>query len=82
MSDKARNYFVLHLRFVRLSPLIVSGHGLTKGASSIPSKYQTVVLRNNEKKGFGSCTGRFDVTKRVSNCVSLSHFSDAKIRLY
>ena len=78
MSDKARLDFALHLRFVHLSPLIVLGHGLTKGASSIPSKYQTVVLRNNEKKGFGSCTGRFDVTKRVSNCVWLLHFFQGK----
>lgn len=35
------------------------GHGIIAANSSIPSKYQTVVVSNADKKGFGGTSTRF-----------------------
>lgn len=43
------------------------GHGAVAATASIPSKFQTIVIRNNEKKGFGSCSGRFDLNAEAND---------------
>lgn len=42
------------------------GHGKTAASSSIPSKYQTIVTDNSEKKGFLSRSRRFNEDSLVS----------------
>lgn len=39
--------------------LYFKGHGTVAASSSIPSKYQTIVVNNSEKKGFLSRAKRF-----------------------
>ncbi|XP_077991307.1 O(6)-methylguanine-induced apoptosis 2-like [Glandiceps talaboti] len=43
----------------RPSGRIHKGHGVTAASSSIPSKYQTIVIDNSERKGFLSRSRRF-----------------------
>ena len=39
---------------------LVTGHGKTAASASIPSKYQTIVSDNSERKGFLSRSKRFE----------------------
>lgn len=42
-----------------------TGHGIITANSSIPSKYQTVVISNSDKKGFGGTSKRFNYDANV-----------------
>jgi len=44
---------IWHLSFV------FTGHGIVAATSSIPSKYQTIVTDNADRKGFGNQAKRF-----------------------
>lgn len=39
--------------------LFFPGHGIVAATSSIPSKYQTIVTDNSDRKGFSSQAKRF-----------------------
>ena len=39
---------------------LITGHGKTAASASIPSKYQTIVSDNSERKGFLSRSKRFE----------------------
>lgn len=49
-------FIVVHVDFV----LFQTGHSITAATSSIPSKYQTIVIDNSDKKGFLSKSRRFN----------------------
>ncbi|XP_071964528.1 O(6)-methylguanine-induced apoptosis 2-like [Antedon mediterranea] len=68
MADSVQ---VLDPNYRRLSGHIQSGRihkgsGISAATSSIPSKYQTIVVPNNDKKGFGSQSKRFSHEKDVN----------------
>lgn len=39
--------------------ICVVGHGIVAATASIPSKYQTIVTDNSDKRGFGAQAKRF-----------------------
>lgn len=39
--------------------IYVVGHGIVAATASIPSKYQTIVTDNSDKRGFGAQAKRF-----------------------
>ena len=51
------------------------GHSITAATASIPSKYQTIVIDNSEKKGFQSKAQRFqydsNMVSRINNITCL-----------
>lgn len=49
---------------------IVSGHSIVAASSSIPTKFQTIVTDNSDKKGFMTKAKRF---KDDSFMVSIEH---------
>ena len=50
----------------------LTGHGKTAASASIPSKYQTLVSDNSERKGFLSRSKRFGNMDMVS--LFVKHF--------
>ena len=53
---------------VTIASIGISGHSVTAATSSIPSKYQTVVIKNNDKKGFQSKSKRFTYDSDIVSC--------------
>ena len=51
--------------------LILLGHNITAATASIPSKYQTIVIDNADRKGFLSKSRRFN---HVASVVSFLNF--------
>ena len=41
----------------------VSGHNVVAATTSIPTKYQTIVIDNSDYKGFGAKSRRFNYDK-------------------
>eukprot|EP00794_Sanderia_malayensis_P004679 gene4679-5289_t len=50
------------------------GFGLVAASSSIPSKYQTVVIDNSEHKGFGSASRRFHYDDDTTEGPAPAHY--------
>lgn len=51
---------------------LFEGHGKTAASASIPSKYQTIVRDNSEKKGFLSRSRRFAENNSVRTRILLT----------
>ena len=45
--------------------MLFPGHNVTAATSSIPSKYQTIVTNNSDRRGFQSRTRRFPDDDRI-----------------
>lgn len=54
-SDMCSNNYNANIRIT----FLFTGHGKTAASASIPSKYQTIVSDNSERKGFLSRAKRF-----------------------
>lgn len=54
-SDMCSNNYNAKIRIA----FLFTGHGKTAASASIPSKYQTIVSDNSERKGFLSRAKRF-----------------------
>lgn len=46
-------------KLVNITKLAFLGHGIVAATSSIPSKYQTIVTDNADRKGFNAQAKRF-----------------------
>ena len=50
---------------------LITGHGKTAASASIPSKYQTIVSDNSERKGFLSRSKRFEGVNVVCTVIQV-----------
>ncbi|XP_002740087.1 O(6)-methylguanine-induced apoptosis 2-like [Saccoglossus kowalevskii] len=67
MADSVQTFDTDYQRIPsRPSGRIHKGHGMTAASSSIPSRYQTIVIDNSEKKGFNARTKRFQYETNAS----------------
>ena len=55
----ALQIMTLNLLWLDCHVFCFTGHGIVAATSSIPSKYQTIVTDNSDRKGFGAQAKRF-----------------------
>ncbi|XP_064625149.1 O(6)-methylguanine-induced apoptosis 2-like [Lineus longissimus] len=70
MADSVKvidDEFVRRIHSRNVSGRLHKGHGITAATASIPSKYQTIVIDNAEKRGFNSRAKRFQYDSNVDD---------------
>jgi hypothetical protein len=56
---------------VIFQPTFTSGHSVTAATASIPSKYQTIVIDNSDKKGFLARAKRFQYVSEAVRIIKV-----------